>query len=316
MQLLVHTADKTSTLDWAVGTPLMIVCIVLGAIVLRWLVHRAIARAVAAMERHGDADTPPSGEGLGAVPRRAQRVLRQAAGLDSERRRQRAATMGSLLRSISTIVIFTVAALTVLAELGVPLAPLLASAGVGGVALGIGAQSLVKDFLSGVFMIAEDQYGVGDVIDTGQAIGTVEEITLRITRLRDASGVVWYVRNGEILRVGNKSQGWATALIDIPIAYDQPVERAIQVLRAMAAKVDDESPWKERLLEEPDVVGVESVSGGVVTLRIIATCVPNEQYSVAREIRERGKLALDDAGIKGPQVPPFGGGSTATTPAT
>ena len=296
MPLRFVAADQQSTVEWAIGAPLMILCIIVGAIVLRWLVVRAIARAVRAMENR----ERPGRES------RAGRVLRQAAGLDFERRKQRAATMGSILRSVSTIVIFGVAGLTVLARVGVPLAPLLASAGVGGVALGFGAQSLVKDFLSGIFMIMEDQYGVGDVIDTGQAIGTVEEVTLRVTRVRDGQGVVWYVRNGEILRIGNKSQGYATTFIDIPIGSDQSVETALQVLRSVVSGVNDESPWQEKLLDEPVVAGVESMSGGTVTLRIIATCVPNEQYAVAREIRERAKVSLDRAGVRGPQLPPYG----------
>jgi len=299
MSLATASADSESALQWAVGAPLMVVCIILGAIVLRWIVVRAIDRAVRAMEHR---QSP-------AQVSRAGRVLREAAGLDSERRKQRAATMGSILRSISTIVIFTVAGLTVMGRLGVPLAPLLASAGVGGVALGFGAQSLVKDFLSGIFMIMEDQYGVGDVIDTGQAIGTVEEVTLRVTRVRDAQGVVWYVRNGEILRVGNKSQGYASIFIDIPIGSDQSVETALQVLRTVVAQVHDESPWKEKLLDEPVVAGVESMSSGMVTLRVVATCVPNEQYAVAREIREQSKIALDRAGVRGPQLPPYSGPS-------
>jgi len=297
MSLATAASDSESTLQWAVGAPLMVVCIIVGAIVLRWLVVRAIDRAVHAMEHR---------EGPARVSR-AGRVLREATGLDSERRKQRAATMGSILRSISTILIFGIAGLTVMGRLGVPLAPLLASAGVGGVALGFGAQSLVKDFLSGIFMIMEDQYGVGDVVDTGQAIGTVEEVTLRVTRVRDAQGVVWYVRNGEILRVGNKSQGYASIFIDIPIGSDQSVETALQVLRTVVAQVHDRSPWTEKLLEEPVVAGVESMSGGMVTLRVVATCVPNEQYAVAREIREQSKVALDRAGVRGPQLPPYSG---------
>ncbi|MBB2890410.1 mechanosensitive ion channel family protein [Flexivirga oryzae] len=295
MSLAPAATDSESTLQWAVGAPLMVVCIILGAVVLRWIVVRAIDRAVHAMEHRQNP----------ARVSRAGRVLREAAGLDSERRKQRAATMGSILRSISTILIFGIAGLTVMGRLGVPLAPLLASAGVGGVALGFGAQSLVKDFLSGIFMIMEDQYGVGDVIDTGQAIGTVEEVTLRVTRVRDAQGVVWYVRNGEILRVGNKSQGYASIFIDIPIGSDQSVETALQVLRTVVAQVHDRSPWHEKLLEEPVVAGVESMSGGMVTLRVVATSVPNEQYAVAREIREQAKLALDRAGVRGPQLPPY-----------
>ena len=294
-----HFASDGGHTGWGLllGTPLSIAGIVVGATILRWLVHRAIRRAVTVMETRAQERTTSSG--------RAGRVIRQAAGLDSERRKQRAATTGSLLRSVSTLVIYGIAAMMVMSELGVPLAPLLASAGVGGVALGFGAQSLVRDFLSGIFMIMEDQYGVGDVIDTGQAIGTVEEVTLRITRVRDGDGVVWYVRNGEILRIGNKSQGWATTTVDLPIAYDQSVEKALRVLREVTELVDDESPWKEKLLETPQVAGVESVTGGSVTLRIIAKCVPNEQYAVSREIRERAKVALDAAGISAPQMPPY-----------
>lgn len=287
--------------DRLLGTPLMIAGIVVIALFLRLVVHRAIRKVTAMMEQRSAERVTASG--------RATRVLRQATGLDNERRKQRAATVGSLLRSISTVLIFTIAALTIMAELGVPLAPLLTSAGIGGVALGFGAQSLVKDFLSGIFMIMEDQYGVGDVIDTGEAIGTVEEVTLRVTRLRDAAGVVWYVRNGEIIRIGNKSQGWAVALIDIPIAYDQPVEKALDTLRTVTRTIDDESPWKEVLLEEPQVAGVESVSGGVVTLRIIAKTVPGEQYALSREVRERSKNALDAAGIRGPALPPYSAGA-------
>lgn len=296
MPLRFAATTKESTLEWAVGAPLMIACIILGAIVLRWILVRAVDRAVHAMVNRSRADRTG----------RAGRVLRQAAGLDSQRRKQRAATMGSVLRSVATIIIFGVAALTVMARLGVPLAPLLASAGVGGVALGFGAQSLVKDFLSGTFMILEDQYGVGDVVDTGTTVGTVEEVTLRVTRIRDFEGVVWYIRNGEILRIGNKSQGYATTFIDIPIGIDQSVEKGLQVLRRVATEVDDESPWKERLLEEPVVAGVQEMTNGAVTLRIVAKCVPNEQYGVAREIRERAKMALDEAGVRGPQLPPYG----------
>lgn len=285
------------------GRPLMIAGIVVTAVVLRWVLHRAIRKVTRMMEQRSQERLVASG--------RAGRMIRQATGLDNERRKQRAATLGSLLRSISTVVIFSIAALTIMAELNVPLAPLLTSAGIGGVALGFGAQSLVKDFLSGIFMIMEDQYGVGDVIDTGEAIGTVEEVTLRVTRLRDASGVVWYVRNGEMVRIGNKSQGWAVALIDVPVAYDQPVEKALETLRGVTHTMDSEPHWQEVLLDEPKVAGVESVSGGVVTLRIIAKTLPGEQYALSREIRERAKNALDAAGIKGPPAPPYSSASAS-----
>jgi small conductance mechanosensitive channel len=195
-----------------------------------------------------------------------------------------------------------------MAALGLPLGPLLASAGVAGVALGFGAQSLVKDFLSGIFMILEDQYGVGDVIDTGEAIGTVEDVTLRVTRLRDASGIVWYIRNGEIVRIGNRSQGWSTAVVDIPVGYSENLDVVLPLIREVAHDLDASEEWKTRLLEEPVVAGVESMTAGVVTVRVVAKCAPNENFPVSREIRERVKAAFDQAGIRAPvMMPPYGG---------
>jgi small-conductance mechanosensitive channel len=295
-------ANQVSWWEGLVAPSLTIVGTFAGALLLRWLLHRAIDRVV------GTALTRAA-RNESQTPRRATRILAQATGLDEERKTQRAATMGAILKSTSTFVIFTLALLTVMATVGLPLGPLLASAGVGGVALGFGAQSLVKDFLSGVFMILEDQYGVGDVIDTGEAIGTVEDVTLRVTRLRDASGVVWYVRNGEIVRIGNRSQGWSTALVDIPVGYSESLDTVLPLIRKVVHDLDESEDWKTRLLEEPVVAGVESMVGGVVTVRIIAKCAPNESFPVSREIRERVKAAFDQAGIRAPQVaPPYGAG--------
>jgi len=228
---------------------------------------------------------------------------------------QRTQTMGALLKSISTFVVGSITALTVLSLVGIPLGPMLASASVGGVALAFGAQSLVKDFLSGIFMIIEDQYGVGDVIDTGEVIGTVENVSLRVTQLRDANGMTWYVRNGEIIRVGNKTQGWSTALVDVAIAYDQDVDAAITVIRDVVSVMDEDEAWKDVLLEEPNVVGVESITAGVITIRILAKTVANEQFGVQREMRERIKRALDEAGVRSPQpvLPPYGGAAPQGT---
>jgi len=301
-----HLAENSpdSLTDWLIGTPLMILAIIVCAVALRWLVHRAIARVVKSMVSHGPRRPPSESP-------RAARVLRQAAGLDNERRAQRAETTGSVLRSVTSLVIYGIAALTIMAEVGVPLGPLLASAGVGGVALGFGAQSLVKDFLSGIFMIIEDQYGVGDVIDTGDMMGTVEEVSLRVTRVRDFEGVVWYLRNGEILRIGNRSQGWSTAMIDIPIAYDQPVDTAISALEQVAEEMDAAPEWHKLLLEPPAVGGVQSVAAGEINLRVTAKCVPMQQYGVTRELRRRAKDAFDAAGIKGPELPPYAKGPAA-----
>ena len=300
--LPILTPDKVGFWEPLIGPSLTIIGTLVGAVLLRWVLHRAIDRIVTnALTRAARNESQ--------TPRRATRILAQATGLDEERKTQRAATMGAILKSSSTFVIFTLALLTVMATVGLPLGPLLASAGVGGVALGFGAQSLVKDFLSGIFMILEDQYGVGDVIDTGEAVGTVEDVTLRVTRLRDPSGIAWYVRNGEIVRIGNRSQGWSTAVVDIPVGYSESLETVLPLIRKVVHELDDSEDWKSRLLEEPVVAGVESMIGGVVTVRVIAKCAPNESFPVSREIRERVKAAFDGAGIRAPQVmPPYGGG--------
>ena len=306
MSMVLHQILQTlaavtpeSALEWFLGEPLMVLSTVLAAVVLRWVLHRSISRVVDVTVAKSDARRERQAG-------RAGRVLAQATGLAHERHRQRTLTMASLLRSIVTFAVALITVLTVMAIVGIPLGPLLASAGVGGVALGFGAQSLVKDFLSGVFMILEDQYGVGDVIDTGEAVGTVEEVSLRVTRLRDGSGVVWYVRNGEIIRVGNKSQGWSTAIVDIPVSYAENLEHVIPLIRQVVHQLDEHPEWQDKLLEEPQVVGVESMTGTAVTVRVLAKTAPEQQYGVSREIRERVKAAFDEAGIQGPPVAPFG----------
>ena len=185
--------------EWFVARPAAIVLILIIAFLVRWLARRAIDRVV---RRASEGSVPSvlartkAGELLGD--------LRPGA---ADRRRERALTMGSVLKSIVGALIMGIAGIMILAELGVNIAPILTGAGILGVALGFGAQNFVKDFLAGIFMILEDQLGVGDVVDTGHAIGTVEAVGLRVTRLHDEQGTIWYVRNGEVLRVGNESQG-------------------------------------------------------------------------------------------------------------
>ena len=293
------TVTVDSVQQWLLTDGLRIlVTIVLAALAIAVL-HRLIDRVVATMTSKSARRHAESG--------RAGRVLASATGMANERQRQRVETVGSLLRSIVTFVVVTLAVLTIMALVGIPLGPLLASAGVAGVALGIGAQSLVKDFLSGIFMIMEDQYGVGDVIDTGEAIGTVEEVTLRITRLRDANGITWYVRNGEIIRVGNRSQGYSTAIVDMPVSYAESVERVVGVIRDTATAMGQDPDWEDKFVEEPQVLGVESIVGMTMTIRTIAQCVPGENFAVQREMRERLKAALDAAEVQAPPLGPFGG---------
>ena len=286
--------DWTSTADAVLTPTLQILGVLIAAIVLRWLLHRVIDRIVrSASQRRTDR--------IAAVPGRAGRALAGVTGVANARYVQRTQTMGAVLRSIVTILVATIALLMVMATLGIPLAPLLTSVGIGGLALGFGAQSLVKDFLSGIFMIVEDQYGVGDVIDTdtsnGLVTGTVEDVTLRVTMIRDGGGVMWYVRNGEITRVGNRSQGWSTATVDLPIAYTENVQRAIEVIKAAIHGIEQEPKWAERILDRPTVAGVESMSAGVVTIQVTARCSANENYTVQREIRKRVKAAFEHEGI-------------------
>jgi small conductance mechanosensitive channel len=186
----------------------------------------------------------------------------------------------------------------VLDALGVELAPLLASAGVVGIAIGFGAQSLVKDFFSGFFLLFEDQLGVGDVVDLGDAAGTVEAVSLRRTRLRDVNGTVWHVPNGEIRRVANRSQYWARAVVDVVIAPEADVRQATEVIRRVVAELWEDPQWRaDGVTEPPEVWGVEQIGLDGVTLRTVVTTAPARQWAIARELRLRVKEALDAAGV-------------------
>jgi small conductance mechanosensitive channel len=270
-----------------------ILIVIVAAVVARFLLVRLVRgvtkRALAkAKQRRAHPES------------RAERILATVTLANDERYEQRTATMGSVITSLISVVIWVVAILTILAVLGVPLTPLLTSAGVGGIALAFGAQSLVKDFLSGMFMIMEDQYGVGDLIDTGDVRGTVEDVGLRVTRLRDATGTVWYVRNGEILRIGNQSQGWSTAIVDVPVAYDEDPGRVIRILEGVAEEMDADPGYADVLLDKPSVAGVNAVTATAMTIRITAKTAPNQQWGVQRSLLERALQALGKAGVRSP----------------
>ena len=286
--------------DWLLDAGVLILVTILLALFARWALHRLIRRTVATMtarSTHRGAETDSKGN-----------ILATTTGLSGERQRARVETVGSLLRSVSTFVVGLVAGLTVMALVGLPLGPLLASAGVGGVAIGFGAQSLVKDFLSGIFMIFEDQYGVGDVVDTGEAIGTIEEVSLRITRLRDFDGTVWYVRNGEIVRIGNRSQGYGAAWVDIPVSYTEDIKRVLDLIREVCDAFAEDPEWEPKLIEPPTVLGVDSIAGQTVTVKILAKCLPGENFGVQRELRARVKAAFDANDVEGPPMVPVHGG--------
>jgi small-conductance mechanosensitive channel len=217
--------------------------------------------------------------------------------LIDERRKQRVRALGSILRSAASVTIFTIAGVAVLGELGINLAPLLASAGVVGIAVGFGAQNMVRDYLSGIFMLLEDQYGVGDVITVGDATGTVEGVSLRITRMRDVNGIVWHIRNGMIEQVGNESQGWARAVIDFPVPYQADLSAIRMLLSDTAESLWNEPYWHTVMIEQPEVWGAQQVTSAVVTMRIVVKTAPLRQWEVEREMRARVKASLDTAGI-------------------
>jgi small-conductance mechanosensitive channel len=274
----------------AVVKPLQILLILVVAWVVRRIVHRAIDHSLARMAK----EQPRRMYNLpGRVP--SVDPLITAAG---ERRRQRAEAVGSVLRSTSSLVIYGIAVLMVLSLLGLPLASVIASAGLITAALAFGAQSLVKDFLAGMAMLMEDQYGVGDVIDAGSASGTVEEVGLRVTRLRDANGVIWYIRNGEIIALGNKTQGWAVTTLDIPVPYGEDLGRVNTVLATTLAELAEDPDWKPKVLEPPSVLGIESVTTDTVTIRVSVSTPPLAHDEVTRELRARLKRAFDSAEIR------------------
>jgi small-conductance mechanosensitive channel len=214
-----------------------------------------------------------------------------------ERRKQRVRALGAILRSATSITIFAIAGVDILSDLGINLAPLLASAGVVGIAIGFGAQNLVRDYLSGIFMLLEDQYGVGDAVTLGDATGTVENVTLRVTRLRDTNGVLWHIRNGSIEQVGNESQGWARAVIDYPVPYETDLATITRILSEAAQAMSDEPAWRAVMLDEPEVWGAQKVTSDQVTMRIVVKTAPLRQWGVEREMRVRLHAALDAAGI-------------------
>jgi small conductance mechanosensitive channel len=279
--------------------PLRIALIIVAALVLRAIANRVIKRVTRSASH-----TPRRADGGSASSRlNIFRPLRdrlpdpqETTGVRVERRRQRAEALGSVLRSIVAVSIFSVAVMLVLGELGVQLAPLIASAGIAGLALGFGAQNLVKDFIAGLFMLLEDQYGVGDIVDVGEASGTVEEVGLRITTIRDARGVLWYIRNGEIVRVGNRSQGWALVVVDVPVGF-AGVEEATSVLAEATASLADDPQFAADLLEPPEVLGVEQITVDGAVVRITAKTPSAAQWRVGRDLRRRLADALENAGI-------------------
>lgn len=280
--------------SWFLGAPLQIVIIIAASLVLLAIVRALINRVTESIAK----EAPTGADKNGTAPRGVlARAVPLTNPLASVRRAQRARTIGSVLRSTANIVVLATMVLLVLDVLGVNIAPFIASAGIVGVALGFGAQSLVQDFLSGIFMLMEDQYGVGDTVDFGEVTGTVEEVQLRVTKVRDLEGTLWFVRNGEILRTGNMSQEWSRTLVEFPVPMSADVPQVREVLEAAAERIANDEELGAYVLEEPEVTGVESIARGRLVFRIRIKTQPAMQWEVARALRVAVRDDLTAAGV-------------------
>ncbi|HUP02300.1 MAG TPA: mechanosensitive ion channel family protein [Gemmatimonadota bacterium] len=226
--------------------------------------------------------------------------MRAAEGAAPDAEFQRRKTLGSVLTRAGLILILSVTLMMVLEEVGIALAPLLATAGIAGLAIGFGAQTLVKDIISGVFILIENQYAIGDVIETAGVDGVVEEVNLRTTLLRDLHGVVHVVPNGEIRVLSNKTKDWSRAVLEVAVGYREDPDRVIAILEEVAAGLADDPVYGALLLESPTVPGVEAFGESTLTIRMMAKTLPLRQWDVARELRRRIKRRFDKEGIEMP----------------
>ncbi|WP_395242957.1 mechanosensitive ion channel family protein [Agromyces sp. MMS24-K17] len=280
--------------NWGVflGKTVSILVIIGVALLIRWILHfvidRVVTRVVSGVKRKQDVtDT----QALQASPLAAVRVV------------QRTRTLGSVLSNIVNVTLFIVVTLMIVATINAEIlgsfALLSAAIGAG---LGFGAQNIVKDSLNGIFMVVEDQLGVGDVVDLGPATGIVEEVRIRITTVRDVNGTLWFVRNGEILRVGNMSQGWSRVIIDLAVPYDADIDAVEAEMLRTATELAQSSKWRSRVLEKPEIWGLESISAEAMVTRIVMKVRTSAKDDIARELRMRLKRSLDAMDVQLPSL--------------
>lgn len=278
-----------SLVEWRI--PLTVVAIVVGAFVVRWLLllilRRSIDRVVSGVKKtHNVEET----QELASAPLHAARIV------------QRTRTLGTVINSVLTVVVFGAAIVLMLDVLGVPVLGILGAAGVVAAGLAFGAQNLVKDILNGMFMVFEDQFGIGDIVDLGVASGTVESVGVRITSIRDVNGTLWHVRNGEILRVGNRTQGWARVIIDLPVPYHADLDAVKEAILVTAKELAGDPQWRRKVIETPEIWGIESITAEALVVRLVMKTRSLDQWAVARELRLRLKRTLDDLGVNVPSL--------------
>ncbi|WP_353828369.1 mechanosensitive ion channel family protein [Agromyces sp. SYSU T0242] len=275
------------------GNVIQVAIIVLVALIVRWILHVVIRRTVnqvvtGVKRKQSVTDT---------------QALNAASPLAAVRVVQRTRTLGSVLTNIVNVTIAIVVVLLVVQVLAPDILGsfTLLSAAIGA-GLGFGAQNIVKDALNGMFMVVEDQLGVGDIVDLGHASGIVEEVRIRVTSIRDVNGTLWFVRNGEITRVGNMSQGWARVIVDLAVPYDADIDEVEQRMLATATDLAAAGRWRSRILEKPEVWGLESVSADAMVIRIVMKVRTSAKDDVARELRVRLKATTDEMGLTLPSL--------------
>ena len=268
-----------------------VLLILLAALLLRWIVNRSISRIIKQVTTlKGPQSIADLADKLGSSNSRRDELL-------GDRSEKRAETLTGVLQHVSGIVIFAIAFMLVLSAFNVNLAPILASAGIAGIAIGFGAQNLVQDYLAGIFILIEDQYGVGDNVDVGDAAGTVVDMGLRVTTLRSLDGTLWYVRNGQILRVGNSSQSWAYVVVDTPLPPNADVDRAGELIVGIAEAFVEEDEWREHILKAPEYLGPVEVTIDEIKVRLGVRTTSDQQWAAGRELRRRITESLRDAGV-------------------
>jgi small conductance mechanosensitive channel len=280
-------------LDSGWGSLVRVIIIVLVAMLVRVivlvLIRRSVERIVTGVKRKYQVDET--------------RQLTAQSPVSAVRRVQRTRSLGSVLKSAVTWAIVIVAMFLIFYTLfpGATSAFAIVAAAIGA-GLGIGAQGLVRDVMNGIFFVSEDQLGIGDVVDVGPAIGVVEDVGIRVTKLRDVDGTLWFVRNGEINRVGNRSQGWARAIIDLAVPYDTDVDAAKDAILEAGESLVADPAWKTRLLDKPALWGMESISTEAIVLRFVVTTRSSAKDDVRRELQARIKTSLDKHGVILPSI--------------
>jgi len=268
--------------EWLILRPLQI----LGILLVALLVNRVLKRRVRSFVQRV----------LSAQPE----VLKLGATLHDLRRETRATAIAGVLSGAASTSLWAVTLMLIAGVIGLALGPLIAGAGIVGLALGFGSQSLVKDWIAGLFMLMEDQYGIGDVVDLGPAVGTVERFSLRATVIRSLNGTVWHIPNGEITRVGNLSQVWSMALVEVSVAYQTNLDSAIAVMTSAAEQVVGEQEFADTVLEPPVVTGVEQLGDDGITIRLMVKTSAGAQWALQRALRKAVKENFESVGIEIP----------------